>query len=254
MIEQTIDGIHFAAGNWPPDSAKPSIIFIHGSGNSNIFWKAQVVGLKDDANIIAIDLPGHGQSGGDGLDTVSGYAGAVESFLDAAEIGKPILSGLSLGGAIVLQMLLDSKGKYSGGILVNSGARLRVLSAIFETIRNHYDSYVSSLATVAASEKTDKALLDDVLEDARQCSPEVVMGDFSACNRFDVMERLGEIEVPVLVLTAEDDRLSPVKYGLYLAEHIGNSSHVNIKDAGHMSPVEKPDEVNDAIRVFLKSL
>ncbi len=254
MNEQIIDGISCLSGTWPPDPGKAILLFIHGSGNTRRLWKQQVSGLADVINTIAIDLPGHGNSPGDGCDSITAYAGVVKKFIDDAGLSRVIPCGLSLGGAVALQMVLDSPEKYPAMILVNSGARLRVLPAIFETIRNHYDGYVASFANMAASEKSDKKLLDAILEDARCCHPDVVLSDFTACNHFDVMERLKEIKLPVLILSADEDRLSPVKYGAYLADNISAADHVTIKEAGHMSPVEKPGEVNNAIIEFLKTL
>jgi len=254
MKEQIIHDINCIASTWPPDPEKITLLFIHGSGNTRRLWKKQVSGLSDAANVIAIDLPGHGNSPGNGCDSITAYAGVVEKFIADAGLNRVIPCGLSLGGAIALQIILDASEKYPALVLVNSGARLRVLPAIFETIRNHYSGYVSSLATMAASEKCDKKLLDDILDDARDCAPDVVLNDFTACNHFDVMERLREIEMPVLVLSADEDRLSPIKYGAYLADNISAAVHVTIEEAGHMSPVEKPGAVNDAIRGFLKSL
>ena len=254
MIEKNINGIQFSAGQWPLDPDKATIIFIHGSGNSNRFWKSQVHVLSEYVNTIAIDLPGHGNSAGNGMDSVALYAMAVEEFIDAINAPFPIPCGLSLGGAIALQLLLQHEERYKAGILVNSGARLKVLPAIFETIKNNYKGYTDSFAAAAASAKTDTLLLQDVIADAEKCSPDVVYNDFLACNAFDVMERLKEITVPVLVMSAEDDKLSPAKYGKYLAANISNSYSFHIVDAGHLSPVEKPDEVNKAILEFLRKI
>jgi pimeloyl-ACP methyl ester carboxylesterase len=251
MTEHTIGGIHFITGNWPLDAGRNTVIFIHGSGNSRLLWKGQVEGLAEEINTVALDLPGHGKSAGLGMNTITGYASAVEKLIDEADIPGPVPCGLSMGGAVVLRMLLDSPSRYRAGILVNTGARLRVLPAIFDAVRNNYEGYTASLASVAASPKTDTALLKDIIDDAKTCSPEVVLGDFTACDNFDVMDRLHEIKVPVLVLTAEDDRLSPVKYGRYLAEHIENAVYVEIPAAGHMSPVEKTEEVNRELKRFL---
>jgi len=53
-------------------------------------------------------------------------------------------------------------------------------------------------------------------------------------------------------LTAEDDNLTPPKFGVYMKEHIRNTSMVNIKDAGHLSPLEQPEAFNKAVTDFLK--
>jgi pimeloyl-ACP methyl ester carboxylesterase len=66
-----------------------------------------------------------------------------------------------------------------------------------------------------------------------------------------VTEKLSLIDVPVLVLTANDDIITPFKYATFLEKNIKNAELVNIEDAGHLSPIEKPHQVNKAIRDFL---
>jgi pimeloyl-ACP methyl ester carboxylesterase len=80
----------------------------------------------------------------------------------------------------------------------------------------------------------------------------VAFGDFQACDRFDVRERLSEIKARVLVVTGEDDLLTPSKFGEFLADKIKGAQRVHIMDGGHLLPVEKPDELNQALLTFLK--
>ena len=75
--------------------------------------------------------------------------------------------------------------------------------------------------------------------------------DFRACNRFDVTDKLSSITVPVLVMTAEDDKLTPPQNGEALARGIENATRAHIIDAGHIVAIEKSDEVNQKILKFL---
>lgn len=254
MIEKKIDGINFIAGAWPLVQDKPTVIFIHGSGGTSLFWKSQLKGLGASINTIAVDLPGHGKTYGTGMDNIKAYADSLASFIETVEAPCPVPCGLSMGGAISLQLLLDRKNMFRAGILINTGARLRVLPLIMNMVKNDYKSYMDSFASSAASPSTDYSVLMDIMEASAQCNPYVVYNDFMACDSFDVMARLPEISQPVLVMTAEDDRLSPPKYGAYLKDNIKNSRMVSIEGAGHMSPVEKPDLVNNAISGFLAEM
>lgn len=253
MIERKINNIHFITGKWPLIPNQPTLIFIHGSGGSNILWESQVEKLSEHVNTIALNLPGHGKSSGSGMHSVRDYAEVVSSFIHDINPPLPVLCGVSIGGAIVLDLLLEDKTRYKAGVLINTGARLKVMPLIFETIKKDYSAYISSLKMFAASEKTDPSILEPLLKDSALCNPEVTYGDFEACDAFDVMDKLEDIAVPVLVLTAKDDKLTPPKYGAFLSEKITNSFSENIMDAGHMSPVEKPEEVNYAIIKFLKA-
>jgi pimeloyl-ACP methyl ester carboxylesterase len=161
---------------------------------------------------------------------------------------------LSLGGAIALQMLLNRKIACHAGILINTGARLKVLPEIFHMIQNDYGTYTETSHKMAASPHTDPARLQAVVAEARKCPAEVVYNDFSACNQFDVMGRLVEIDRPVLVLSAEDDLLTPPKYAQFLCKGIAGARSVQISRAGHMSPVEQPEAVNQAIGEFLRAV
>jgi pimeloyl-ACP methyl ester carboxylesterase len=244
----------FKAGTWPLDPQKSTLVFIHGSGGSNVLWDNQMKGLRERVNVLALDLPGHGRSPGSGSTTVTDYTQAVRDFLNHLKVPGPIPSGLSLGGAITLQLLLDYPKFFSAGMLICTGAKLKVMPLIFESIEKDFPSFVASSKQFAVSPKTDPALIQPILEDNLKCLPAVAFGDFQACDRFDVRERLPEIKAKVLVISGEDDQLTPPKYGKYLAEHISGAHWVTIPEAGHLTPIEKPEEVNRVIIEFLDRL
>ena len=251
MEEREIGGVGFIAGRWPLDQDKSTIVFIHGSGGSGRFWEAQVEGLVERVNTVAIDLPGHGRSGKDGKNKVEDYARAVLEFIEVADIPHPVPCGLSIGGAVVQQLLLDFAKQFQAGILIGTGAKLKVLPAIFEAIENDYVAFVEMAYKFATSEKTDAQKVQLFKQDMVGCPPRVTYGDFQACNEFNVMERLNEINVPVLIISAEEDKLTPPKYADFLESAISNTTRVHISDAGHIVPMEKPQEVNPAIIEFL---
>jgi len=251
MEEKEIGGFGFIAGTWPLDAEKSTIVFLHGSGGSSHFWKAQVEGLAERFNTVALDMPGHGRSGKEGKNKIGAYARAVVEFMDAIDSPKTIPCGLSIGGAIVQQLLLDFADYCEAGILIGTGARLKVLPAIFEAIEKDYPGFVEMICKLAASENTDASVSQPFRDDLIKCKPEVACGDFQACNQFNVVERLPEISLPVLVISAEDDKLTPPKYARFLEDGIPNAVRNHIHDAGHIAPLEKPREVNQAILEFL---
>ena len=216
-----------------------------------MLWQGQVDALARRVNTVAVDLPGHGRSAGEGLKSVDAYARWVAELVEALGAPAPIACGLSLGGAVAQQLLLDHAGLFRAGILMGTGARLKVMPQILETIENDYDAFLASMNAYAASPSTDKERLS-VLQDAgRLCPAVVTLGDFRACDAFDVMARIGSIKAPVLVVTGEDDMLAPPKYGAFLEEHIPNAKRILIPRAGHLAPFEQSEEVNLAISAFL---
>jgi pimeloyl-ACP methyl ester carboxylesterase len=105
----------FAGGAWPVDPQKSTLVFIHGSGGSSILWDNQLKTFGNRANLLALDLPGHGRSPGTSFNTVPEYTQAVMAFINQMQILKPIPAGLSLGGAITLQLLLDYPERFFAG-------------------------------------------------------------------------------------------------------------------------------------------
>jgi len=252
--EQKIKDIEFAAGRWPLNPDLGTIVFIHGSGGTNILWQAQVESLADEMNTIALNLPGHGRSDGKGMSRMADYANSVSGFIKSIDARTPVICGLSIGGAIVLQLLIDEPENYKAGIVVNAGAKLKVMPQLFETIEKDYPGFVNSMYSLGASNKTDPAKIKPLADSMLLCPPEVTRKDFSACDAFDVREKLNGINIPVLVMTASEDLLTPIKYGQFLRDRIPNAAMVNIEDAGHLSPIEKPDNVASAIRAFIRTL
>jgi 3-oxoadipate enol-lactonase len=251
MIEQEIGGFGFVAGRWPADGAKSTLLFIHGAASSAAFWQAQVDGLAGRANTVAVDLPGHGKSQGAGKERVADYARSVLEFIDAAGLPDPIPCGISMGGAVAQQLLLDYPGRFRAGILICTGAKFKIMPALYETIQKDYPGFVAMLGQWGPSSKTGPAQIQPFIDDVARCRPLVTFGDFQACDNFNVMDRLAEIQVPVLVVTAEDDRLTPPKHGEFLEKNIPNATRVHIADAGHIVSMEQPARVNQAVVGFL---
>ncbi|WP_321491824.1 alpha/beta hydrolase [uncultured Desulfobacter sp.] len=254
MKQQNVSGSTFLCNEYPVNPDKTTLVFIHGAGQSATFWEQQFKGLGKICNVIALDLPGHGQSQKNGLARVSDYAAQVSDFLNQARLPSYVLCGLSLGGAVTLELLLQNNTGAAAGIIINSGAKLRVMPKIFDVIRKDYTRYVAASLAVTISKNTPAEKVRHLFDEMALLDPEIIYDDFIACDNFDVREKLGNIHLPVLVLTATDDRLTPEKFGVFLCEKIPGARHVSIAQAGHLSPVEKPDEVNSAIISFLKGL
>ncbi len=249
MISKNISGIHFNTDSWPLNSGRPTIIFIHGAGNSSGIWDEQVQGLSEYANTVAIDLPGHGESQGEGMTSIDEYSELVINFLNELAPPTPFLCGHSMGGAIAMNIMISND--VTGGILINTGSRLKVLPAIFDMVKNDYSGYTSMIAAMGLSGSANQEKIDKVAGIAGRCSPEVVFNDFTACSTMDISDKIEKIQKPVLILTAEEDKLTPEKYGKFLEDKIPHSTLLSIGQSGHFSQVEKSDEVNKAIAEFI---
>jgi pimeloyl-ACP methyl ester carboxylesterase len=231
-------------------SSRPTLVLVHGAGGTRLHWPAELRRLAG-ASVYTLDLPGHGRSTGDGCDTIMGYAKTVAAFLQAADTGPAIIVGHSMGGAIALTLALDFR-EVRGLVLVGTGARLRVAPAILEGIHDNFERNVEIITRFAWAQGALPGLVELGKQALLDAGPDILLGDFTACDRFDVMERLEKIKVPTLVISSSADRLTPVKYGRFLTEHIPNARLVVIENAGHMMMLERPNEVAGAIQELLE--
>lgn len=228
------------------------IVFIHGSGSNINVWHNQRDYLSSFAEVILIDLPGHGKSTGEGHNSVEGYRDEIYKAITELELQGCFLAGHSLGGAIALSFAISYPHVLKGLILIATGAKLKVFPHLLEGILKDKEKTVGELTKFAFSDKADKELIDYQFKESLKCPSEVIYKDFFACDNFNVMESIHKISLPTLIICGKDDMLTPQKYSEFLNKHIKNSKLVMIDGAGHMPLLEKPDEVNKAIEIFIK--
>jgi pimeloyl-ACP methyl ester carboxylesterase len=235
-------------------SSRRTLLFLHGAGGSHHTFRDQWAGLKGTARLVIPDLPGHAGSGGKPFETIAESADWVRDLARQMALSKFILVGHSMGGAIAIQTALNKIPGIEALILVGTGARLKISPAIFEGIAGRYKEFAPELVEWMMSPETSADLRDDVLRDVLSTRPETYLADFRACNGFDVMPRLSEIRVPTLVVNGDADRLTPLKYGEYLATNIPGAVLKILHGVGHLAILERPDELNAVITAFLHSL
>ncbi len=225
------------------------LLFCHGSGGRHHHWLYQIKGLKEKANPIAVDLPGHGRSEGAPCASVAGSRDWLHQFCRTAGLAQFVLAGHSLGGAIALDYAIKHPGEILGLVLVGSGGRLRVLPELLEELRAGRTPSIlhENLYGPAASEE----LLEKGRKEMEETAAAVYYKDLCACDEFDVMEELPAISQPVLIICGSEDRLTPVKYSRYLEEKIPRGEVRVIEEAGHMVMLENPERVNQVIAEFM---
>jgi pimeloyl-ACP methyl ester carboxylesterase len=227
------------------------VVFIHGAGGTHRHWGYQMQSISG-SDLYALDLPGHGHSAGDGRSSIPDYTDFLTELLAALGLDRVTIVGHSMGGAIVQYLALTSVSSVDGLILVGTGARLRVLPAFLQALLDDFECAVEMGLGYAYSASAAPELVELGREEWLANAPGVMHGDFVACDHFDVMDRLGEIQCRTLVICGEEDRLTPVKYSQFLAERIGGATLRVIPGAGHMVMLEQPDEVSKAIETFLE--
>lgn len=229
-----------------------TLMLIHGSGGDHMHWPRELRKLSG-VNVCALDLPGHGKSEGDGRTRVEDYADFIDAFVSEQKFRRVALAGHSLGGAIVQCLGLRSPEWLEKIILVGTGARLRVTSAILDSLVSDFKATIETVCSYAFGPAAPESLVQAGKSQLLKNRPRIIHGDYSACNQFDIMEKVHRITLPTLIISGTADQLTPVKYGEYLHRRIPGSEFSLIEGAGHMMGLEKPEAFTQIISRFLIS-
>jgi pimeloyl-ACP methyl ester carboxylesterase len=205
----------------------PAVVFTHGFGRTAATWARQADALAADHHVVVWSLRGHGRS-----EIPSGLYSREDALADlsavvdvaAAESGGPaLLVGHSLGGYLSLAYTLARPETVKGLALLSTGPGFRNPDS-----REQYNRGIAKVA--AASE-----LPENVSYVAQQKDSMVI-------------DRLGEITCPAVLICGADDRPVYVAVGRYLAERLASATLVEIEGAGHEPHLDRPDEVIVALR------
>lgn len=232
----------------------PTLVLVHGAGGTHGTWTRQLPGLADAARVIALDLPGHGASSGAGCRLVSDYARVVRDFIGALGGAPVVLGGHSMGGAITQTVALEAPELLRGIVLVGTAARLKVFAELLELLQTDYPGAVDFVARHGWSPSSPQDLREGVRRTTLEVRQAVTFGDYTACNAFELRDRVGRIRLPALVVVGEEDVLTPPRFSEFLAAEIPGARLVGIPRAGHYVSLEQPDAVNRAMRTFLTNL
>jgi len=240
-----------------------TLVFVHGAGSSADFWHMQREAFPEAHYI---NLPGHGwaQAGsaltasiGDGRETIEEYADWLAGYIEERELEGVVLDGHSMGGAVALELALREPGWLRGMVLTCSGARFEASGTLMRLLREDFESAIDFIVGESFGKGEgelsykDKAMRYGTKRQMLRTSRDVVLGDYAASERFDVKDRLGEVDMPTLVVVGEQDRVTPVELSKELEEGIKGSQLVVVEGAGHMLPMEKAAKYNGVVREFV---
>jgi pimeloyl-ACP methyl ester carboxylesterase len=228
-----------------------SMIFVHGSGACADIWRYQTDYFADSH---AVDLPGHPH--GQALKSVDECVDWLRQYLNGRGCKDVLLAGHSFGGAIALMYALKYPQELKGIVIIGSGARLKVhpmyLTPCEEAIKGDFHKWHEMIEEWYR--RTPAVYRRRLIERQKAVGPAVMLNDFIACDKFDIMDRVHEIRLPALIICGESDFMTPVKYASYLGTKLANSRVTLIPGAGHCVFAEKPEVVNKAIEDFVKTL
>ncbi|MDT8440523.1 MAG: alpha/beta fold hydrolase [Desulfuromonadales bacterium] len=245
----------------------PAVVLLHGFPLNRRMWQPQVEALVTAGyRVVCPDLPGFGGSPvAPGQASMDAYADALVGLLDRLGIAQAVIGGMSMGGYVLLNLLERYRSRCAAALFLVTRAaaddaagrdKRSALAAEVEAGRPLVvaDAFVELLFAPQTAKERPELIAEVRNWMAATPAAGLVAGLLAMRARRDYVARLGEFELPALVVGAELDRAVPVEHAQRLAERLPHAELQIIPQAGHMANLEQPAAFNQALLTFLKRL
>jgi pimeloyl-ACP methyl ester carboxylesterase len=243
----------------------PTIVWIPGTGLRGSSWHLQVEHFAGRYRCLTVDLRGSGDTrGGSEQFTVADLADDVIRCLDALDVGRATVVGLSLGSAVAQEVALARPDLVAALVLVATWSS----SSAEHHIRRHFESRLYALEngpldvyaqfgfwmsspTFYDTEPERQAEVENRLRAHMSTNLTGTAGHFRADLSHETRDRLGRITCPTLVVHGDEDLITLPRYNRTVAGLVPGATLASIPAAGHLAWFERPDELNAHIDDFL---
>jgi pimeloyl-ACP methyl ester carboxylesterase len=255
-------------------TGRPVIVFVHGLSGTWQNWLLNIPAFMDGHRVIALDLPGFGESPMPREEiSIQGYARILDELLGALGVASAVVVGNSMGGFVAAELALSFSTRVERLVLVSAAGLsiefqrndhvLRVLRRVERRLTAWGGWLASRSDTLVRRRRPRRALLAIVA-----AHPELLPGPLSAeqlrgsgtpgfvdaldaLTDYPIRARLPEIACPTLIVWGEDDRLVPVRDAFEFERLIPKARKVIYRDTGHVAMLERPAAFNALLEGFL---
>lgn len=242
------------------------VVLLHPFPVHHEFWVPVAEALAARYRVILPDLRGHGDSRvGEGPATMEKHAADLARLLDDADIGRAPMIGVSIGGYILFEFWRRNRGRVAALGLCNTKAqadtaegragRLQAANDVLDRGMEPFFEAMIQKVLAQTMRDTRPDLIEAALSMMRKMSAnDVAQVQRGMAERPDSVETLKTINVPTLLITGAEDRMTGVEEAELMHQHIMGSEMRVIPKAGHYSPWEQPQQAIRLLRQFLDQL
>ena len=261
-----IDGISIFAntGGRDFDTAQPVFILVHGSGCDHSIWAAQSRYLAHHGvSVLAIDLPGHGRSGGEALGSIGAQAEFLERLIGTLKIATPVLVGHSMGALAVLEAAGRMGSRLAGLGLCGVAARMPVHPDLLAAAERNELAAAELIASWGHGGRSHRGgnpahgiwMIRNAVRLIDRSRDGVLHTDLAACDRYEgALAAAGNVTCPTRFILGDGDKMTPVKAARPLIDAVAGAEVDVLRECGHMMMIEAPDAVRDALKVLAKQV
>ena len=261
----TVDGVdaHAATGGVNPTGDDPVVLLVHGAGMDSTVWQLQTRYLAHRGfRAVAVDLPGHGRSGGGALDSVEAMADWVARFVEAAGFGAVHVVGHSMGTFIALELASRHPDVVRSITLCGTATGMPVHPELLDAAEHDLPRAAALMAAwghakpahVGHNPTPGLWMIGGARALVERSAPGVLAADFGACTAYEKAEvAAAAVGCPATVVIGRGDKMTPAKSGRALAAALPAADVIELDDTGHMMMIEHPGAVKRAVLAAVSS-
>ena len=254
-MELTLNGYkaHAVTGGVTLEADAPTLILIHGAGMDSTVWQMQNRYMAHrGVRVLAVDLPGHGQSDGDVISSVEAMADWTIAFMDAASCQTVSVAGHSMGSLVALEVASRAPERMRNIALLGCAAEMPVHPDLIQAAQDggklapglitdwgfgnisHTGGHIHpGLWAMGAAEQL-----------LRGAKPGALANDLIACNAYkNALNAAANITGNTHIISADEDKMTPSKNARLLSDAIETCEMTVLSKTGHMMMLERPREV-----------
>jgi len=252
--------VYAYTGSRLPDKTMPDVVFVHGAASDHSVFALQSRYLAyHGRNVYAVDLPGHGNSTGEALQSVEALADWLVAFLDAAALSEAALIGHSLGSLTVLEAAAHAPDRITRIALLGTAVPMSVSDQLLAAaaVNDHVAFEMingwsfSAKHLLGGNPWPGVWMAGNAMRLMERSRPNVLHADLVACRDYtNGLRAAAAVQCHSLVLLGARDLMAPARAARELAATLRGASVVTL-DCGHSMMSEQPAAVLDALRKFL---
>lgn len=239
------------------------VILLHGFLGSKEIWENTIQNLRTSYRVIAIDLPGHGETQSIGYaHSMDLMAKSVKAVMDSLKLKKYVIVGHSMGGYVALAFADLFPDQLKGLCLYHSTShgdspekkidRLRAIQ-LLRASKNLYTKNTIKNLFAASNLKYLKVEMAFALSIARKTSRQgMIAALYGMKDRQSHDLILGLVEYPIMMVIGEKDNVLPPASLLEQAQFIKNKTILYLEQDGHFGFLESPRRSSKELRMFLR--
>ena len=230
-----------------------TVLLIHGATDNHKIWYQQYEALSQDHTPVAVDLPGHFESEGPGIDNAQAYREFIEDFAQATKLAPFVFCGHSMGGSMALDFAVHHPDLLQAAIMVGSSPSWDLSGEEIEQWGKDPDKVRREESDYMYSKQTPAHIKEWLNREMAGTPGQACLGDLLACSTFDPSPSFEDITTPVLVVVGDEDEMS-IPGSRLVAAKVPKARFEMVSPSGPPIMIEQPERLNSILVDFLKGL